>query len=161
MQTTEEQSTDLILDTPEFAAFFAADLPITRREFTIAGKPAWIDLRPLDSEASETYRTVGLELRIAPGETIPEITKTDLAARNTYLVSHCVVGYHLWTQARLKDGTARDWQQVCSPEDFVNLRPEQRERRVAEAFKCNPQAWEWLVLQCAQINGFTEGAAKN
>jgi hypothetical protein len=139
------------MSAPDFAAWFAADLPVEEIPFTIAGRAASVSLRAMDQSTKDTFEMKGarLEQQLQAG------TVADNAADSLkrFLVANTVVDWSIPVERDSAEGKV--WQNEGLPQ-----KPSERERAILN-FKGNALAWEWLLEECKRVNGYTEPEAKN
>ena len=128
----------------KFAAFFNADLPVTRIPVALEnGKEGWLDLKPLNDAESAEFENVGVV------ETSPGVFDVDGAKRVRWLVSRTLVDFSLWK----KNG--EEWQQFVSPQTT-------RQERCAFIelnFDLTAAFGKWLFEKCLEVNGLIQATA--
>lgn len=142
----------------EFAAFFAADMEPERVHFSIAGQPAWVELQKMESSDHERFMARGLQVQQAA----QGVGSADIAGLHSFLVSRTVKDFCLKTQTRDRETGGKVWIDVRPPAHDNPQREEKLRAEFVEAnFRCNPEAWGWLVQECYRVNGLAGETEKN
>lgn len=157
--TMQEELPEGILDDPEFAAFFDADLEPTVLTFRVkeAPEPGTVTLKPMDGGDLERYAMAGVKTRVEQqdGKQLVVIDNIDQSVQSLFLVLHTLVDWSIPTKVRKPNGTFA-WQLKPAPEV-----EHQRRVEIEKRFRCTPDAWTWLVAQCKRVNGLTGEPVKN
>jgi hypothetical protein len=143
------------LETPEFRAFFAADLPAEPLNFKVDGKDCTIWVKMMDANLIDRYGSMGMKLRQGSDGAQSFEGDLDIEKRNMFLVSNTVVDWNIWRRQQVKGGQG-EWELFRPPAD-----ERQRVHFITQNFKCDSAVWTWLVNECLKINGLSGASAKN
>lgn len=147
---------------PDFNALLAADLEAIRREFSVQGRPCWVELRPMDASASKQYQTHGLDYEVGP-DAQPILKSFDMPKREAFLVSHTLVDFCLMKKAGKPHGEP-DAEPVWAelrPTPAARSTPLRMQDFVEKELRPTKEFWAWLVAECETANGLTEEAQGN
>jgi hypothetical protein len=142
-----------IPETPDFAAFLAADLPEETIEFTVRGEPCSVTLKPFDHTTRDRFERLAIQQERAFHSGTGEVDPGKLKA---FLIENTVIGWCIRTRKPVLNSPG----EYVTEESRLSLDPGRRKQELA-AMRAVPAAWDWLFEQCNRINGFGEKDAKN
>jgi hypothetical protein len=127
---------------PDFGHMFAADLEAETVPFRIAGRDAWVKLKPMDFNLL-------VEFNLQPP-----------TERVNFMLRHTLLDWHLWALGGYpldpSEPRVRQWEQFNAPDD-----PAARARILEQGLSLSPEAGNWLVAECMRVNGQTPEAQGN